>query len=334
MMKRFVLAVLVVMIGVVGCGRGGEIAPPTGKILLVDNRPSPEHQVLQYDVVSGETESLFTAPDFTQIHQIAVDDGEETLYVTYTPPPTVDSGFFDRSGLYALDLVGGDGELRDLLGGSLSQEFYLQQAVSGDGRWLYYAHFAPDFVGGVTQFAIAIERLGLEDGVVELVALDGNWPILAPGGARMAYVQIDAATQERALVTADLEGQDRTTLIPFGMFFDIDLPLYSPDGAWLYFTTVAERPQVRGFWDAVLGVSVAEAHSDLPSLWWRIPAGGGEAEQVSREPVVIYAGSFSADGEYLAYSSAVGLHLMTKEGSEGAAVPFEALGDVVWLGEE
>ncbi len=321
---------LIGCLSLVACGRGR--SGPSGKILLVSNDETAGHGLVEYDVVTGGRQTIFAAPDFTQVHQV-VADSETEIVLTYTPPPTVDTGFFDRSGLYDLNLAREPVEPVPILEGELSQEFYLQHAGSGDGRWLFFTHFEPKFTGGITEFAMTVKRLDRSSREILTIASDGNWPTVAPDSQRIAYVLIDPATQERALVTADLNGTDVMTLVPFGRFFDVDLPMYSPDGDWIYFT-VAEEQQVRSFWDVILGVRVAEAHSNLPSLWWRVATGGGEPEMVSGDRIVITAGSFSPDGAYIAYASDSGLHIMTAEGvEEGSVRPVQGVGDLVWLAE-
>ena len=285
---------------------------PTGHLLVVNQGSPPEHKIVSIDVATEAVETLFTAPEFTQIYQLDVSADGQQLVFAYTPPPTIDTGFFDRSMLYQLDLNQPNAEPQLLLGGSTPQEFYLQPTLSPDGQHLYYVKIVQDFNAAVANYLVAMERYDLQSGEILPLATDGIWPRLSRDGSKLTYIGVNPVTQERGLFLAEPNGTQVQTLVPVGLFFDIDTPLFSPDGAWVYFSVAKDAPGV-SWLGRLLRVEVAQAHADhnVPSDWWRAPVAGGEPEQVTeREEIIIY-GEFSPDGNHLAYSTATSLYLMT-----------------------
>jgi hypothetical protein len=63
-----------------------------------------------------------------------------------------------------------------------------------------------------------------------------------------------------------------------------------------------------------MGVQTAAAHN-LPSDWWRVPVTGGEPVLVADIDDVGLHGTFSPDGQHIAYISSRGLFVMNPDGS-------------------
>jgi hypothetical protein len=83
-----------------------------------------------------------------------------------------------------------------------------------------------------------------------------------------------------------------------------------------------------------MGVSVARAHSNVPSDWWLIPVEGGEVTQLTRIQSRGLFGSLSPDNEYLASYSLDGIFVMKTDGTRLTNLipnPQSVPGTVSWI---
>ncbi len=147
------------------------------------------------------------------------------------------------------------------------------------------------------------------------MAENGIWPRLSLDGRSLTYVDIDLDSLAAELVVAEADGSNPTVLVSRNRFITVDSPFFSEDGAWVYFSAVAEQTSSATWWERLLGIEVAAAHN-LPSLWWRVPVGGGEPEQLTTEARVGQYGSLSPDGRIIAFSTQEGLYTMQPDGSD------------------
>jgi len=307
---------------------------PSGQLVVIAQGSPPDHKILTLDVETEATETLFAAPEFSQIYQLDVSADGKQLVFAYTPPPTIDTGFFDRSMLYRLPLDTPEREPELVLGGTRPQEFYLQPAFSPDGQFLYYTKLAQDLEAVVTVYRVTLERYDLGSGEILPIAADGIWPRLSPDGSRLTYIGVDPTTQARGLFIAAPDGSQTQSLVPMGIFFDIDSPLFSADGAWVYFSVAKDPPGI-SWWEQLLGVKAALAHTEhsVPSDWWRVPVTGGEPEQITGRAEIIIYGDLSPTGQHLAYSTTNTLYLLNTIDSSLRQISIRSLsvGVLAWL---
>ena len=304
MIKRLLLLLTILLIGCSGTEGNTAVS---GKIITMLGQSYPDMQIAQVDLNNQQSTTLFQAPEFSQLFQIALHPNQETVYFSYSPPPSGGSGFFDRAGLYSLPLNSGEASPTLLLGGNVAGEYLLMPTVSPNGRFLYYVKQAQDpnsFGGG---FLVTLERYDLETGNNQTIVLDGIWPRISPDGETLVFIGVEPQSLQRALVLTDLDGSGFEILVGIGRFFDIDAPIFSPDGQHIYFSVAEEAPV--SFLDRLLGVQIAYAHADhnVPSDWWRISVNGGEPEQVTFFEDIILHGDFKPDTGQLIFSTQTGL---------------------------
>jgi hypothetical protein len=231
----------------------------------------------------------------------------------------VQFGFTD---LYLMP-ADGSGEPAPLLLRSELSEAYFNVTWPTE-EYIYYSHVAPatDDLGAVI-YSSQIERLRYPERETELLVPAASWPRLSYDGAQLAYVN-----NELELVVAEPDGSRPEVVLGPDLFEAVDAPLFSRDGEHLYFSAVgAPAESLSSFWDRLLGVRVAWAH-DVPSDWWRMPAGGsGEPERLTDIEAIGLYGDFSLDGRHLAFIASDGVFLMRPDGSE-----LQQLRDIVAIG--
>ena len=293
------------------------VLAPGAQIITVDQRKPPDHGIVKLDPATKNTTPLFKAGDFSRIHQLAVSADNTFIIFAYTPPPSGGGGFFDRSALYRLDL--GTKQSHDeaikLLGGDNTQEFYLEPALSPDSRWLFYVKVTKDTQALIPTYQVTLERYDFVNKATQEIVSDGIWPRVSADGKQLTFIGVQPRTQQRGLFVSDLNGKQIKTLVPVGTYLDIDTPLFSPDGQWIYFS-VAENPYAASWIEKLLGINTAYAHADhnIPSAWWRINVNGGEPEQLTDKQGIIIHGAFNPKISPLAFSTTSGLYLMSLDG--------------------
>jgi hypothetical protein len=83
-----------------------------------------------------------------------------------------------------------------------------------------------------------------------------------------------------------------------------------------------------------MGVTVARAHSNVPSDWWSIPLTGGEMTQLTNIQSMGLFGSRSPDGQFLASYSLNGSFVMRTDGTQLTQLlpnPQSVPGTVCWI---
>ncbi|MEM7345622.1 MAG: hypothetical protein AAF485_15375 [Chloroflexota bacterium] len=284
---------------------------PTGQLIVLSQANHPEHKILSINVEDGSTTSLFSVPQFARAYQLTLLPDQDAILFAYSPPPGGGRSPFDRSALYTLPLHEPDASPQPLLGGGRSGEFYTMPAVSPDGRYIYYVKTSQDFSSVTPTYSVSLERYDQNTNQVSPLLNNAIWPRVSPDGQHIVFIGVHPNTLERGLFMAKGDGSEVIELIPVGTFFDIDTPLFSPDGTWIYFSTALEAP-ANSWLEQLLGVEVAQAHADhnVPSDWWRIATAGGDAEQISAREDIILHGSLDPTGHFLAYSTVTGLYWM------------------------
>ncbi|MCG8585961.1 MAG: hypothetical protein MI757_14735, partial [Pirellulales bacterium] len=153
--------------------------------------------------------------------------------------------------------------------------------LSPDGRWIYFSAapghiYAVPFEGGtprrITNDSPPEQQVGCW---LHGVSPDGKTLVYtrtyAINGKRWAgsdiYAIPVAGGKDRAIVKTEKSKEDG--------------PEFSPDGKWIYFNST-------------------QSGSDQI---WRIPVGGGEAEQITDDDRVNWFPHFSPDGEWIVYLS-------------------------------
>ncbi|MEM7802342.1 MAG: hypothetical protein AAF633_24330 [Chloroflexota bacterium] len=278
---------VIVLLLLVGCRNSVEEGgPPTGKIITLVRGEAPDNRIVSLDVETQAQTVIFQAPELSVVQELATSPDGNTVYFSYTPPPSIETGFFDRAAIYRMGI--NDSEPVLLLGGALPDEFYTNPTLSPDGRYLFYHRLGQDYSATDTRFIFGIERLDLQTMQTSPLLPNGIWPRLSSDGEKMVFITLDLNTQQRGLAFADIDGSNMRTLLPIGSYFDIDSPMFSVDGSAVYFSIVEEGAQTSWF-DRLLGVKVAHAHIEhnIPSTWWRLELEGGNLEQISSQAKIV-----------------------------------------------
>lgn len=287
---------------------GGETRQ--GQIVFVEIDEKDQF-VTEYDLATGRTKRLFTAPKNAWVAGTAVSPDGSQIVIAYAPEPPPGQVQFGYTGLFMVS----EGDIsQELVLRNTPDEVFYNPVWSPDGEFLYYSHVIPDSQNSM-MFTNQLERLVPETGEVEIVADDGIWPRVSPDGTKVAYVTINPGTLANALFIADANGENRNLLIPDDRFRVVDVPMISPDGRWIYFSASERTGAALHWWEILLGIEVAAAHS-VPSDWWRIPAAGGEIERLTNRDEVGLYGEFSTDGEMIVFVSTSGLYQMNVDGTE------------------
>jgi Tol biopolymer transport system component len=317
-MKPAKLLTFAILLLLLACDGGGEMAvspettSTTGSLFYILQEPRRQ-ALMRYDFASDRSQTLFEVPENAWLSHMAASPDGSQIAMTYAPSPGENEIQFGYSSLY-LRLADGRSQPRLLIERTAEQEVFFNPTWSPDGQQLYYSHVLPLDEKAFT-FSTTLEQLDLASGEMTVVAENGIWPRVSPDGRSLAYVHIDQDSLAAELVLAERDGSNAAVLVPRDRFMTLDAPLFSADGQWLYFSAVAEQTSSATWWERLLGIKVASAHS-LPSRWWRLPLTGGEPEPVTTEAQVGQYGVLSPDGRSLAFSSQSGIFLMQPDGSE------------------
>lgn len=285
-------------------------------LLYFIEQTTRDQNLLRYDVATEKTQLLFQAPVNGWIAQaIAAPDGRQ-IVMAYAPPPPEGQIQFGYTNLYLMPTVG-EAEPQPLFERDDPKEILGSPVWSADGRYIYYSHIRPDDTSPV-GYSLILERMELAKGVVEEIAKNAVWPRLSPDGQKLAYALLNLETRTRDLYLANADGTGAALIVSSADFIDLDAPLFSPDGAWLYFSAVTQdQPPSTSWLDRLLGVQSAAAHS-VPSDWWRLSLTGGvegAPERLTQINETGMYGVFSPDGRVFAFSSVTGLYVMNPDGT-------------------
>jgi Tol biopolymer transport system component len=224
----------------------------------------------------------------------------------------------------------------------------------GDGQALFPS-VSPEsgrlaYLQNASEVNIWQVRIGEDDSAAPLIA-STQWdlhPQVSPDGRRVAFASNRSGSYE--VWVSDRDGRGATRLTDFGGTFT-STPRWSPDGQSLVFTA---RPEGQadlytiGVEGAVPRRLTTEASDEMAAGWssdgqwvyfssnrsgawevWKVPAGGGAAEQVTRRGG--FGPQASPDGRFLYYArhKEAGLWRMPVEGGSESRV-LEALQPADW----
>jgi len=310
----------------------------TGRLVCIngsmgDNTFKLQVQVL--DLITGEVTTIFDAPKYSWIYYVAVSPDNTQLLMSYAPPPgenTVDQD------IYSMPLDGSQPP-QLLFTPPTKEDDYIEVEWSPDGKYIYFTHVnyhIPPAEGQIYPL-YTIFRKELPDGQPEKIAEKAYWPRLSPDASQIAYVTVDLFKRGNKLFVANADGsQAREVVITGPRLPDIkDAPLFSADGQSIIFSADVPTQSYQPNWlDKLLGVSIAKAHSNVPSDWWSIPVTGGEMTRLTNIQSLGLFASRSPDNQHMASYSLNGIFVMKLDGSELTMLipnPQSVPGTVTWI---
>lgn len=269
--------------------------------------------LLWHDLETAETKTLFKAHDNGWIAQAIASPNGEQVVMAYAPPPPEGQIQFGYTNLYVLS-PNENSEPELLVERAHPEELLFNPVWSPDGRYIYYSHILP-IDEELNELHFYLKRLEIESKNIEDIIENGVWSRVSPNGELLAFATINPITRKRDIFIANSDGTNVELIASSTEFIDLDAPLFSPNGEWLYFSAVTSEQSTRLRWiDKLLGVKGVSAHS-VPSDWWRIPIAGGEPEKLTSLNEIRMYGTFSPDGRLFAFSSATGIYMMNPDGT-------------------
>lgn len=310
-----------------------------GRLLFLATLPDGLQALVSFDLAEGELSTLFMTEPKAWLLSLSVASDASGILLSYAPPPPPNKPSYGYTDLYMLRP---DSSLEPVLLRTQDIEALFGALLSPQMDYVYYSYFFPDSTSP-SGFRYHIYRAAYqpsssaaigaraEVGTPEMVVENAFWERLSPDGTKLAYVTFDGREFDELYVT-NADGSSPVRALDPAEFPTVDAPFLSPDNIHLYFSAVSEPVTPLTWWEKLLGVQIASAHT-VPSDFWRVPLSGGPAEQITELKDMGMFGTFSPGGERIAFISATGLYVMNPDGS-GLVKVIESsalYGNVEWV---
>jgi Tol biopolymer transport system component len=263
------------------------------------------------DLMSGKVTTIFETDVGGWIRSLAVSPDLKNIIVSYSTSP--DLPFGGKEELYIMPLDGSQPP-QLLFTPPSDQDQYLQPVWSPDGKYIYFTHVNAQS----SSAAYEIMRLAYPNGKPEQLVNQAYWPQISTDGSRLTYVSIFSANGPNGLFIAKADGTDAWSVPLSGASWAnsiIDAPLFLPDGQTILFSAPIPTQTSAPSWiEKLMGVTVAHAHSSIPSDWWTVPISGGEPTRLTRVYSPGLFASLSPDSRSIASYSASGIFVMNPQG--------------------
>jgi Tol biopolymer transport system component len=280
---------------------------------MIENSFGMGIQIL--DLTSGQVKTIFTAPPYASIFDIAVSPDATQLLLSYTPPPNAESP--TRSGIYVMPLDG-SAPPQPLILPVLEADENFQAEWSPDGKYIYYTntnYAAPQQENSISPL-YTIFRMAYPGGSPEKIEENSMWPSIAPDSSKIVYVKY-TSTSKNKLYVADANGDHPQEVILNGSGIPeiVDAPIFLPDGQSILFSAPVPPQAYQPTWlDKLMGVQIAKAH-DVPSDWYVVSVSGGEPVRLTQIQAAYLFASISPDDTWVVSSSGSGTFVMDLDGS-------------------
>jgi len=307
----------------------------TGKLVYTRISSDNDVSVLSVEtlnLITGEIQKIFTAPEDAGIYYSAVSPDGKQLIISYVPPPLLNPA--RNEALYSLPMDGSAPPKLLITPPTLSDQ-YTQAEWSPDGKYIYYVHnnYKTQPTGQVFP-SYQIFRMVYPDGQPEKIVDNAFWPRVSPDSFKLVYVSLDPAAGTSALFIANTDGSN-SEMINTGDLQNAgikDAPVFSPDGQSIIFSAPSPVQSYQPNWlDKIMGVQIVKAHS-IPSDWWSVPITGGKPTRLTQiQSTNLYA-SIAPDKKHLVSFSLQGVFVMELDGSNLTSLFPDSGGNTVnWL---
>jgi Tol biopolymer transport system component len=281
------------------------------------------------DLTTGERQLVFHFPYRSWIDAVAVSPDQETLLISYSPPPTDPYG--GQGSIYTMPIDASTAPQILVIPPSKSDQ-YLQPEWSPDGKTLYFAH-----INYQTMQTYDIMRMAYPNGQPETFIQHAYWPRPSIDGLHFLYVALDPDSGVNHLMIANTDGSETHEVPINGLPVPqvIDVPMLSPDNKTILFSSPDGILEFHPNWiDRLFGVQNVYADGTLPSDWWSVPVSGGEAKSLTQLHTLALYGVYSPDGNFVASYSSDGIFIMKPDGTELTMIVSDiggSLGTVNWI---
>ncbi len=271
--------------------------------------------VLQFDLATGAVTNVFAPPDAINSWVVAAAflSSPPQQVIAYAPPPVGGAIQFGYTELYRLPADGSPPQ--PLFTQVPPKESFFDPSWSPDGHWLYYVHLTTPVTQTDTS-RFDIERLAYPNGQPSTVVPDAFWPRVSPDGQHLVFVHYNYQTGLQTLFVANPDGSQPQQIQLPAAFQSTDSPMFTPDNKTILFSGITDGSVPALSWlDRLLGVRTAYADGN-PADWFSVPVAGGSPKQLTHISDSSMYGSFSPDGQHIAYISASGLFVMKPDGTD------------------
>jgi Tol biopolymer transport system component len=265
------------------------------------------------DLVSGNVTTIFETSVGGWIRSVAVAPDLKNLIISHSPSPDLPLG--GKEVLYSMPLDGSQPP-QLLFTPPSDQDQYFQPVWSPDGKYIYFTHVNYQS----SSAAYEVMRLAYPNGKPEQVVNQAYWPQVSTDGSHLTYVSIFSANGPNGLFIANADGTDAQAVTLSGSGWAnsiIDAPLFLPDGQTILFSApIPVQSSAPSWMERLMGITVAHAHSSIPSDWWTVPLSGGEPARLTHIYSPELFASLSPDSRFIASYSASGIFVMNPQGGD------------------
>lgn len=289
-------------------------------------------KIQMLDLLTGDIATLFSVSP-AWIYYVTISPDRRMLVMSYSPPRQPNSS--SSRSLYKIPLDGSV-EPQPLFTPPNSSDRYTQAEWSPDGKYIYYVHYNQDErAEGQLLEDYDLSRMTYPEGEQEKIAEHAFWPRLSSDSSRLVFVFVDPNSGRNELYIANADGSNPRRIALSGAQTPeiIDAPVFAPDGQSILFSAPEPvRAYQPDFFERLLGVQVAKAHS-VPSDWWSVPVTGGEPTRLTNIQSINLFASVSPDQKHIASLNGEGLFVMDLDGSNLTQVLVDSgvHGTVTWI---
>ncbi len=307
----------------------------TGRLVYTRRSSNNDVSSLSVEVlnlVNGEIETIFTAPEEASIYYTTVSPVREQVILSLASPLSAD--FLPNQALYILPLDG-SAPPQLLVAPPTESDSYIQVEWSLDGKYIYFVHtnYQSRLAGQVFP-NYEIFRMAYPDGQPERILEHAFWPRVSSNSSKLVYVSLDPDLGKNELFIADADGSNprQVKLNGDDVTHVIDAPIFAPDGQTIFFSAPNPTQSYQPNWfEKLTGVLVAKAHN-LPSDWWSVPVAGGDPARLTHTQSINLFASLSPDQKRIVSFSLDGLFVMDMDGSNlTSLIPDPGGSTVSWI---
>jgi Tol biopolymer transport system component len=289
-----------------------------GKLIFVQVR-DPSNQLVAMDLSDGSVHTLFNVPDRGYIGAADVSPDGKQIVMSYAPPPPGNNPQFGITDLYLL-AADGSSLPKLLLKHQVDVEVFSNPIWSPDGQFIYYTHNIP--VSGSTALTVElrVERIK-PGGQPQILFHNAEWARLSSDGTQLAYLEA-VGNGRNQIDVGSTDGNRAQAILPANLFPFVDSHFFSPDGKTIIFSAASGvnvgagvQPDNQLAVAQVFGVTPVDAHT-LPSDWYQVTLANGQVKRLAGVQDTNMAGTFSPDGNWIAFVSLKGVFVMKPDGSD------------------